>query len=50
MASTRKFRFDSFATEFANSGGEEGKAEMTTTMKEERPKSDICDNDSGIGE
>ena len=48
MASTRKFRFDSFATEFANSG-EEGKAEMTT-MKEERPKSDICDNDSGIGE
>ena len=48
MASaTRKFRFDSFATEFANSS-EEGKAE--TTMKEERPKSDICDNDSGIGE
>ena len=49
-AATRKFRFDSFATEFANSGSEEGKAEMTTTMKEERPKSDICDNDSGIGE
>ena len=47
-AATRKFRFDSFATEFANSG-EEGKTEMTA-MKEERPKSDICDNDSGIGE
>ena len=46
-AATRKFRFDSFATEFANSS-EEGKAE--TMMKEERPKSDICDNDSGIGE
>ena len=49
-AATRKFRFDSFATEFANSGGEEGGKAETTTMKEERPKSDICDNDSGIGE
>ena len=44
-AASRKFRFDSFATEFASEERSGVKSE-----KEERPKSDICDNDSGIGE
>ena len=43
---SRKFRFDSFATEFAS----EERSGGVKSEKEERPKSDICDNDSGIGE
>ena len=46
---SRKFRFDSFATEFA-SEERSGAATSFKSEKEDRPKSDICDNDSGIGE
>ena len=40
----RKFRFDSFATEF------DCKEEAAAVKVKTEPKSDICDNDSGIGE
>ena len=41
---SRKFRFDSFATEFATP------ASVKSEQEDRPPKSDICDNDSGIGE
>ena len=43
-AASRKFRFDSFATEFATP------ASVKSEQEDRPPKSDICDNDSGIGE
>ena len=43
-AGSRKFRFDSFATEFATP------ASVKSEQEDRPPKSDICDNDSGIGE
>jgi hypothetical protein len=47
-SSARKFRFDSFATEFASCKEEMAPPTAATTIV--KTESDICDDDSGIGE